>query len=82
MTKKEWEDIRDKEEIPFSLYYQYYLENKGGIATLSLEDFTHAFQIYLFQGEGQMIRTSKGIKFINYLGMIDKVYKYFNKKFV
>ena len=82
MTKKEWEEIRDKEELPFSLYYQYYLENKDPKKNLlSIEDFTVAFQNYIYHGQGKAIQTDKGIRHINFNSMLEKMYKYFNKKF-
>lgn len=83
MTKEEWELIRDKEEIPISLYYEYYLEHRNPLHPLiNMQDFTQIFERFLFEGEGHAINTYKGPRFIFFNRIIDKVYNYFNKKFI
>lgn len=81
MTKEEWEKLRIEEEIPLSLFYDYYVELRGNLVVMSLEDFETAFPQFMQFTLGGVIITKNGLKYVNFDNIIQKVYKYFDEKF-
>lgn len=76
MTKDQWLQIRDKEDIDISVFFEYYKE-KGGYVT-DLQDFERYFiklgQTHTFLIKGRMIR-------MDYSTAVKKLYDYYNNKF-
>lgn len=77
MTKQRWEQVRQLDELPIDVYWEYYQE-KGGI----VKDYT-IFKRLLEQAMFQRVRvlTKKGIRSITHHSALQSVYKYFNNKF-
>ena len=82
MTKENYIKIRDKEEFPLSLMYEYWNEVKpSNYKNLSLDEFEKQFGAFIMQFNGTPVNTPNGIKVVTYPNIVDKVYTYFNNKF-
>lgn len=82
MNREEYFKIREEEAIPLSLFYQYYIEKcVDNRIVKTLEEFEEYFPQFIANYVGQAIITQKGIKFIDFNSIINKVYKHFNKKY-
>lgn len=76
MDKEQYLKIRGEEEIPLSLFYEYFIE-KGGKA--SMREFEESFPQAVVN---VMIPNSLGqTRFMDFEAIVHKVYKYFNEKF-
>jgi hypothetical protein len=80
MTKEEFIEMRDKEEFPLSLAYEYYKDMSKGVL-LSLEEFSQQFPVFIANFHGKGIPTPTGIKTIDLGRVMTKVYTHFNEKF-
>lgn len=81
MTKEEYLEVRDKEEVPLSLFYEYWNEVKPKhYQSLTLEEFSNTFPLYMRE-EGLPVNTPNGVKRVSYKGSLEKVFNHFNKKF-
>lgn len=79
MTKEDWMHIRKKEEIPLSLFHEYYLEVRDKNRVLiTLGEFESYFP--QFMGHG-IILTNTGVKTLSFENIVHKVYNYFDNKF-
>ena len=83
-NKTEWQKVSKQVEIPMSLYYQFWKENKKEeYANLTEQEFTVLFKGFLTEALNTpiMIPDKTKAKISSFNGIIDKVYKYFNKKY-
>lgn len=80
IDKESYMRIREEEEIPLSLFYEFY-KDKGGL-DISLEEFEAIFPQFMQRTMGGMINTKNGVKFIDFKSIVDKVYKHFDEKFL
>jgi len=78
LNKEEYIAMRELEEVPLSLFYEYYIE-KGG--TFPLITFEKAFPNFCLQVEGKTLFTNTGIKHFSLDRILQKIYYYYNKKF-
>lgn len=78
MTKEDWLDIRKREEIPLSVFYEYYLDKRDKRAVISLVEFEQLFPQFMSFGIALI-----GTKVIStsFESVIHKVYNYFDEKF-
>lgn len=76
MTKEQYLLIREKEEIPIEIWYEFFLE-KGG-SNIGLEVFTDLFTNMLL---GKMVITTFGPKLISLETALRAFYKHYNQKF-
>lgn len=82
LTKEQYIVYINTEEVPIQLYYNYYLENKPAHYNLIAEnDFKQIFETFLVHGQSKMIQTAVGPRFIGMDNILNKIYKYYNKKF-
>lgn len=82
MTKEDYIKLREEEEIPLSLFYEYYEDKLPvGAKKYSLEEFEIAFPQFMQQFWGQIIVTKNGMKSIDFSNIVNKVYDHFNRKF-
>lgn len=80
MDKIEWGQISKQTELPLSVFYAYYIENKGKYMTL--EEFERTFPVYMQQHSViPLITATGGVSMFNYKHAIQKIYDYFNGKF-
>jgi hypothetical protein len=83
MTKEQYVEYIKMEEVPIELYYEYYLEHKRSDKQLILlEDFEHLFNTFLINTQGKPIIINGNIKLIDLSLILNKIYMYFNKKFL
>lgn len=81
MNKKDYIKIRDNEEVPLSLFYEYWKEVKpSNYQNFTFEEFSKVFPVYL-KNEGVPVNTPNGVKIISYQASIGKIFNHFNKKF-
>ena len=82
MIKEEYVKIRNKEETPLSLFYEYWNEVKpSNYTNFSLADFEKQFGAFIMQFNSVPIQTPNGIKVATYPGILDKMFTHFNNKF-
>lgn len=77
MKKEQWISLRNKEELPTFVYYEYYKEVGGLVETL--EEFEKI--LFLLVVHGVPVRGTNGPKMITFESIIQKTHKHFNKKF-
>lgn len=77
MDKEQWISLRNKEELPVYVYYEYYKEVGGLVKTLE------EFEKILFSLIAQRVPVigTTGPKMITFESLIQKTHEYFNKKF-
>jgi len=81
MSKEEYILLREQEEIPVSLFFDYYLEVCKDPKVKTLEEFEKVFPEFMGVFGNQSIISHVGIKTITFEGVANRVYDYFNKKF-
>ncbi len=77
-NKQDWESIKNNQNYPIELFFQYYLENNGIIQ--DIEIFSNIF----FQGcVNQVVIINNNIypSNFNYQSAIKKTFEYFENKF-
>lgn len=81
ITKEQYIKVRDEQEFPISLIWEYWNDLKPfNYYTLTLEKFTIEFTKFS-EWFGFSLLTPNGVKIVTYKGLIDKIYKHFNNKF-
>jgi len=78
MDKNEYIALREQEEIPVLLFYEYYKEMGGNQTS---EDFTKFFEIFIGQVNNKIVQTFTSRRFIEIGKIYSKVCEHFNKKF-
>lgn len=82
MTKEDYVKIRDGEELPLSLIYQYWKEVKPAhYRNLTEDEFSRLFPTFMRQAEGVPILVNGVAKVTTYPIVVEKVFKHFNNKF-
>lgn len=83
MTKEEYIVLRGEVVISPLLFYMYYLDHRTeNDPELLYREFEIHFSKFFGQvANSNVVMTSKGLKYMNFNAMLDKVYTYLNKKF-
>jgi len=82
MTKEEYFTIREQEEIPVSLFYDFYVDTAPNPSkVITFEEFEKVYPQFMATLGNKIMITPSGTKTITFEGAIEKVYKYFDKKF-
>ena len=77
MTKQRWEQVRQLEELPMDVFWEYYQEHDGIIKDFTT--FKNSFEKYLHMGFKALI--NHHVKPINFTCALDRVYQYYNNKY-
>ena len=77
MTKEQWESIRNMEEIPLYVWFEYYRENGGYLANLA-EFESQFYQIPLQQPI--FIKSGRQIV-VNFHTAVNRLLDYYKNKF-
>ncbi len=72
MTKEDYQQLREKPEIPMDRWYEFYIE-RGGFQ-IGLEKFTELFT-------DTMLGVTIGKRFMSLETALRQFYQYYNKKF-
>ena len=81
MTKEEWLKIREQEELPLSVYYEYFTELKPKVK-ISLPEFEKVFPQFMVRATNSPIYNTSGQPVMyNPSGAMERIYIHYNKKF-
>lgn len=77
MTKVEWEEIRNMNEIPISLWFEYYTEMGGFIKDIN------EFQSILWQvlAKGLIFIVQGKPRRLSFDSAVNRIYEYYSNKF-
>jgi len=75
MTKDQWLIMRDREEIPLVIFFEYYKE-KGGVVT-DFQSFSEIFMVI----QGKTFTQNNVQKGINFNTCIFNLNNFYNQKF-
>lgn len=82
MNKEEYFSIREQEEIPVSLFYEFYVDKaQDPSKVMSLVEFEQVYPQFMATFANQIMLQPSGPKTITFEGAINKVYKHFDEKF-
>lgn len=76
LTKQAYLKLRDKDEIPFDIWFEFYQE-RGGV--LDRASFEEIFTVLMT--EEAVVSTSSGDKIITFPGALKRFFQYYNNKF-
>lgn len=77
ITKEQWESIRNMEEIPLYVWYEYYRENGGTIEDLGV--FENTF--HKIMAQQPLVITRKGPVRLSFDSAVNRIYDYYYNKF-
>ncbi len=75
MTKDRWQVVRNLQEVPMDVWFEYYKE-KGG-ATAAQDVFEKAFVNFI----AVKFLAPNGWVYPNFRGALNRLYKFYNEKF-
>jgi hypothetical protein len=82
MTKDQYLELREKEEVPLELFYNYWVEVKPShYKNMSFEEFERNFSQFLFNLQGNIVLSEAGQKIVDFPRMLERIYSHFNEKF-
>jgi len=76
MTKDQWLILRNQQELPMSVWFEYYRENGGLIQDFN--DFVEQFSLLLLRPR---LLSNGRVIHINLATAWNRISKYYNKKF-
>jgi len=77
MTKQRWEQVRELEELPMEIFWEYYQERGGKLKDFST--FRNVFEKAITQG--MRIVTPDKVRVVTLNSALGNVYSYYNNKF-
>jgi len=82
LTKDQYILIREQEEIPVSLFYEFYVDKAPNPSkVITLEEFEKVYPQFMATLGNQIMISPSGTKSITFEGAINKVFTHFNEKF-
>lgn len=79
ITKEQWQQVRDMEEIPLFLWFDYYRENGGVVEDLGIFE-SHLWNIL---AQEPMIISKQGRPLrVNYDTAVNRLYDFYVNKFL
>jgi len=82
LTKDQYVLIREQEEIPVSLFYEFYVDKAPDPSkVITFEEFEKVYPQFMATLGNKIMITPSGTKTITFEGAIEIVYKHFDKKF-